>query len=65
MLYGILDEDDDRHLAAKELWRMMLLDSGRYLLTTNYVLIEASALVQHRLGMAAVGTLLDVIAPLP
>jgi predicted nucleic acid-binding protein len=63
VLYAILDEDDCQHSAAKELWSMVLLDQTRYLLTTNYVLIEASALVQHRLGMAAVRTLLDVIVP--
>lgn len=51
-LYALLDEDDDNHVAAAALWQGSLL--GAEPVTHAYVLVETSALVQRRLGHAAV-----------
>ena len=51
--YAVLDADDAHHALAAAEWRRLLQDSSR-LMTTNYVLVEATALVQHRLGLEAV-----------
>jgi predicted nucleic acid-binding protein len=45
------------------LWKD-LLDREASLLCTNYVLVEAFALVQHRLGLAAVRTLQEDVVPM-
>jgi predicted nucleic acid-binding protein len=42
----------------------MLLKSGAALVTSNDVLVETCALVQHRLGLDALRTLQDDILPL-
>jgi uncharacterized protein len=52
-LYAMLDRDDDNHPAAKATWNR-LLEDDEPLLVTNYVVVETTALVQHRLGMDAV-----------
>lgn len=52
-LYAVLDADDQGHEPAKDTWRE-LLDGETTLLTTNYVLVETSALLQNRLGLDAV-----------
>ncbi len=52
-LYAILDRADASHAQAREQWRRMI-EGGASLLTTNYVLVEASALIQRRLGIEAV-----------
>jgi len=63
-LYAVLDRDDQNHLAAKATWTL-LLQTDQPLLVTNEVLVETTALVQHRLGMAAVRVLGgDVLAAL-
>lgn len=51
--YAVLDADDQGHPPAKETW-LMLLETGASLLTSNYVLVETSALLQNRLGVEAV-----------
>lgn len=61
-LYAVLDGADDNHVPAVALWRE-LLASDESLLVTNYVLVETTALVQHRLGMEAVRTLTNDLAP--
>lgn len=61
-LYAILDADDDQHSRAEAEWRRLVRGvSG--LLTTSYVLVETTALVQHRLGMEAVDVLEQDIRP--
>ncbi len=50
--YALLDEDDVHHAEAARTW-FQLVDDER-LVTSNYVVLETSALVQRRLGMAAV-----------
>ena len=62
-LYALLDLDDDNHAPARKTWTA-LLDSRAVLVTSNYVLVETCALVQHRLGMAAIRALQESIIPL-
>ena len=62
-LYAVLDRDDDHHARAATTWEQ-LLDRVSDLLTTNYVLLEVSVLLQNRLGLAALRTFHEDIAPL-
>lgn len=52
-LFAILDADDLNHAAAKKTFAQ-LLGNDDTLITTNYILVETCALIQRRLGMAAV-----------
>jgi predicted nucleic acid-binding protein len=61
-LYAVIDRDDQNHAAAKATWER-LLQGDETLLVTNYVVVEATALVQHRLGMQAVRMLCGDILP--
>jgi uncharacterized protein len=63
-LYAVLDADDERHEAAAATLRTLV--AGREpLVTNNYVVVEAAALAQRRLGRDGVRTLLrDLVAPL-
>ena len=61
-LYAILDRDDANHRQAAAVWGE-LLAAGDTLLTSNYVVVETTALVQHRLGMDAVAALLRDLLP--
>ena len=61
-LYAILDRDDENHSAAKVTWDR-LLERDEPLLVTNYVLVETTALIQHRLGMDAVRVLCGDVLP--
>ncbi len=62
-LYAVLDRDDANHSAAKELWTALLRETAG-MFTTNYVLVETTALLQHRIGMAAVRAFHEDIVPL-
>jgi predicted nucleic acid-binding protein len=62
-LYAVLDHDDADHKEAARRWTQ-LLESVEDLLTTNYVLLEASALLQNRLGLVALRMFHERIAPL-
>ena len=57
-----MDADDDRHAAACAEWKQ-LLDGRETLHTTNYVLVETSALLQNRLGMDGLRTFTADILP--
>ena len=60
-LYAVVDAGDAQHEQAAAEWERLLV-SGRILRTTSYVLLETTALVLHRLGMAALRLLqLDVV----
>ncbi|MEW6363858.1 MAG: PIN domain-containing protein [Acidobacteriota bacterium] len=59
-LYAVLDRDDRFHDDAVEVWRGVV-KGGRKMLTSSYVLVECSALVQRRLGMDALRDLLSVM----
>jgi len=61
-LYAVLDADDNNHTAARENW-IKLLERGEQLVCSNYVLVECFALVQHRLGLAAVQALQEDVVP--
>jgi predicted nucleic acid-binding protein len=61
-LYAYLDRDDANHAAAKEVLPGLL--EQRRAVTTNYVLLEAHALVQKRLGQALATELLTDVRPL-
>lgn len=61
-LYALVDADDDCHSAAAGDWHRLLagVEEGTVAGVTHYgVVLESSALVQRRLGMAAVGRLHD------
>jgi predicted nucleic acid-binding protein len=51
-IYALADRRDPHHDLAKEQFQA-LLDAGEEVLTHNYVLVEAMALVQSRLGLEA------------
>ncbi len=66
-LYAALDADDPNHTEAGVGWQRLLdgLATGAVsALTHSGVLTEAAALVQRRLGMAALRSFLDDIVPL-
>ena len=65
-LYAVLDADDECHSEAAAGWARLLTDieSGRREAVTHYgVVVEVTALVQRRLGMAAVRHLHDSLLP--
>jgi predicted nucleic acid-binding protein len=63
-LYAILDRDDQAHQAAESVWSELLTTTnGTTLITSNDVLVESFALIQARLGIAAVRTFHDDILP--
>ena len=51
-IYAMADREDPRHEQTKELFQG-LLEAGEEILTHNYVLVEAIALIQRRLGLEA------------
>ena len=61
-LYALFDQDDENHSRAAAAWRRLLGEEAA-LLTTNYVLVESAALLQRRLGIAALRALHEDIAP--
>lgn len=61
-LLAVLDTDDQYHARANQAWQE-ILSSEEDLFTTNYVLIETFALVQHRLGLGAVRVFQEDIVP--
>jgi len=62
-LYALLDRDDQNHASAAEVWQDLIAREAS-VVCTNYVLVEVFALVQHRLGIAAVRTLEEDIVPM-
>jgi uncharacterized protein len=61
--YALLDRDDENHQKAKSVW-VGLLRNENTLITSNYVLVETVALLQHRLGIEAVRGFQNDISPL-
>jgi len=61
--YALLDRDDTHHPRAKRAW-IELLKAAHTLVTSNYVLVETSALLQNRLGMEAIRAFHDDVLPL-
>ena len=62
-VYALLDRDDASHNKAKKIWSDVL-NPENTLITSNYVLVESFALIQHRLGMEAVRVFQEDILPL-
>lgn len=62
-LYAFLVRSDADHRAMVTAFRA-IAESGRRMLTTNYVLVESAALLQHRIGLDPVRDLDTRIAPL-
>jgi len=61
--YAILDRDDANHQKAKQWWSGLLQDQN-ILVTSNYVLVETFALLQSRVGLAAVRAFQEDVLPL-
>ncbi|MCI0534512.1 MAG: PIN domain-containing protein [Verrucomicrobiales bacterium] len=61
--YALLDGTDPFHPTAKSLFQRAEREQW-LLVTTNYVVHETWALVQHRLGWDALDDFLDVMLPL-
>lgn len=62
-LMAILDRSDLKHPEATTRWKELLTD-GRDLRTSNYVVLESSALSQRRLGTSAVRVISERFRPL-
>jgi len=63
-LFALVDRGDHQHHAATGLFRQ-LLDQRAALVSTNYVMVEAIALMGRRFGLDAVRRLVhDVAAPI-
>jgi predicted nucleic acid-binding protein len=62
-LYALLVRTEERHAEVSSAFGS-LLDLGRRLLTSNYGLVETTALLQRRFGLAAVRDVNDRIVPL-
>jgi predicted nucleic acid-binding protein len=62
-LYALLVQTEEEHTEVSEAFRS-LAESGRRLVTSNYVLVETVALLQHRFGLEAVRDLERGIIPL-
>jgi predicted nucleic acid-binding protein len=59
----ILNSNDVDHVAAGQTWSWLKGERSR-LFSTNYILLESFALIQNRLGMAAVEDFQESIVPL-
>ena len=61
-LLAMLDRDDAAHAASRRAWEKLMADKTP-LVTTNYVVLETTAILQHRVGIEAVRTFSDAICP--
>lgn len=61
-IYALVDLDDARHEVAAQTFRFLV--HGERLVAHNYVILEAIALTQRRLGLDAVRDLNDRLVPL-
>ena len=62
-LYALLVRTENQHAEMTRAFQASL-EEGRALWTTSYVLVESTALLQHRLGLAPVRDLCERILPL-
>lgn len=62
-LLAVMDADDSHHDSAKKAW-IELLESKEILVCNNYVLLEICALIQNRLGMAAIRAFYEDVFPI-
>jgi len=61
--FAVLDRDDLCHPAAEVIWARLIRENTA-LLCTNYVLVEASALIQRRLGSKALRVFQQDVVPM-
>ena len=61
--FAVLDRDDSCHPVAEDIWKRLMRESAP-LVCTNYVLVEASALIQRRLGQKAMRVFEEDIVPI-
>ena len=61
-IVAVIDRNDSNHARADRLWRRILA-SEESLVTSNYVLVETFALIQHRIGLEAVRELMRDVVP--
>ena len=61
--YALVNKKDEYHKNAQKVWSE-ILKNGNTLFTSNYVLVESIALIQHRLGMKALVETYEVLLPL-
>lgn len=61
--FALLDRDDANHQKARKIWSSFV-DFDNISITTNYVVVESFALIQHRLGLEAVRGFQEDILPL-
>lgn len=61
-LYALLDADDSDHERVRAAFED-LLDRGVPLTTSSYVVVETTALLQHRIGIAPVRALHERLLP--
>lgn len=61
-LYKLLVRTEERHTEVVRVFRRVL-EEGRTLWTTSYVIVETVALLQHRLGLAPVRDLVEHLVP--
>jgi predicted nucleic acid-binding protein len=62
-LIAYLDADEDRHPRARRAFEDVIRN-GEEMVTTNYVVVETSALLQRRIGMDAARSLHATVTPL-
>ncbi len=62
--FALLDRDDSNHRKAKGLWSNIIDTEDCTLITTNYVVVESFALIQHRLGLEAARGFYEDMLPL-
>ena len=61
-LLSVLSSTDREHLKARDIW-LRILSSDDELVTSNYVLVETTAILQNRLGLDAVRVFEQEVVP--
>jgi predicted nucleic acid-binding protein len=62
-IFAVLEASDTAHAKARRAWTG-LLDAGVSLITTNYIVVEACALLQSRIGLDALCAFVEEILPI-
>lgn len=62
--YALLDRNDENHNSAQNIWKRLLEDDEAFFVTSNYVIIETTALTQNRIGIEVVKDFQDNLMPI-
>jgi len=62
-LYAVLDRRDDFHEAAASAWTRLVESEADRLVTTSYVVVETTSLLQRRIGFEAARVFLEDMVP--